>query len=168
MTDKSFFFFSNKEIIILNAISNCNFNIISLNIIFSHHTLILRLILESYCLIYFFNESFFCPRYPWSEGLYPLIYRDLPADDHSRRGTRHRQRRAPPEVAVAAAEAAEEEAAAASPPAPVPGCRRHALYRKPQCLPEAATSLEHLSTPATRRNRGDSPAGTHPPRLPGE
>jgi len=160
--------------IILDTPQYRNYNLnISLDIISLHHTnseinLIVRIL--SFNIFPYLTNRLSCPRYLWSEELCPLIYQDLPADDRSRRGTRHRQRRAPPEVAAgaAAAVAAAEEAAAASPPAPVPGCRRRALYRKPQCLPEAATSLEHLSTPATRRSRGDNPAGTHPPRLPGE
>lgn len=114
--------------------------------------------------------SSLCPRYPWSEGHCLLIYRDPPVGDLSRRGTRHRRRHVPPGVAAAAgvAGAAEAAEAAASPPAPVPGCRRRALYRRPRCSPEAATSLEHRNTPATRPSRGGNPAGTHPPRLPGE
>lgn len=71
-------------------------------------------------------------------------------------------------VAVEAAAGAAAGAEAASSPAPVPGCRHRVLYQRPRCSLEAATSLEHLSTPATRRNRGDNPAGTHPPRLPGK
>lgn len=102
-------------------------------------------------------------RYPSSGGLCPLIYRDHHVDDRSRRGTRRRRSRVPPEVAVAAA-----VPAAASPPSPVPVCRRRAPCRRPRCSPGVATSRGRRSMPVTRRSRGGSPAGTHPPQLPGK
>lgn len=105
----------------------------------------------------------FCARCPWNGGLCPLIYQDHPADDRSRKDTRHRRRRAPPGVAAAVA-----VPAAASLPALVLVCRHRVLYQRPRCSPGAATSLERRSMLATLRSRGDNPAGTHLPQLPGE
>lgn len=151
----------------------CDLNIVLLDIFFRHFNSEINFIRNSSFDDISLLTSSFCPRYPLREGLYPLIYRDPLVGDRLRRDIRHRRRPAPPEVAaavvVAAVEAAAEAAAgSASSPAPVPGCRHRVLYQRPRCSPEAATSLEHLSTPATRRSRGDNPAGTHPPRLPGE
>jgi len=105
----------------------------------------------------------FASRYPSSGGLCQLICRDHRVDDRSRRGIRHRRRRVLPVEAVAAV-----APAAASSPVPLPGCRRHAPYRKPRCLLGVATSRGRRSMPVTRRNRGGNPVGTHPPQLPGK
>lgn len=118
-------------------------------------------------LVYFAPEHTFSLnkffRYPWNGELCPPIYQDRPADDRSRKDTRHRRRRAPPGVAAAVA-----VPAAASLPAPVPVCRRRVPYRRLRCLPEAATSPERRNTPAIPRSRDDNPAGTRLPQLLGE
>jgi len=130
----------------------------------SRHSII---VVGIFLLLYFLASTsyrqLFASRYLSSGGLCQPIYRDHRVDDRSRRGIRRQPRRVLPAAAV-------EEAAAVAPaaPVPLPGCRRHAPCRKPRCSPGVATSRGHRSMPATPRNRGGNPAGTHPRQLPGE